>query len=140
MPVRGGESRHNLVYWRYQDYAGIGPGAHARLTLAGQKWAETRIRLPEKWLAAAEETDEGFAERLQIDADQQLQEALLMGLRLREGVPMDRLPDAQRSVLENEGKLTTLLEEGLLTNDGNILRTTETGRQRLNVVLGYLLG
>ena len=135
----GGESRHNLVYWRYQDYAGIGPGAHARLTLAGQKWAETRIRLPEKWLETAESSEEGFADRQMIDPDQQLQEAVLMGLRLKEGVLLDRLPPEGRTALETEGRLDILIEEGLLSREADILRTTETGRQRLNAVLGFLL-
>ncbi|RED51440.1 radical SAM family heme chaperone HemW [Aestuariispira insulae] len=138
--IPGGESRHNLVYWRYQDYAGIGPGAHGRLTVDGMKRAEIRARLPEKWLGLVEEKGEALSELETIDEEQQFQEALLMGLRLKEGVPLDRLPVPQWNMLRNSGRIEALAAEELLTLTPEKLQVTEEGRHRLNAVLGYLVG
>ncbi len=82
----GAESRHNLVYWRYGDYAGIGPGAHARLTDATARWALESLRQPEAWLAAVETEGSGIAARTQVAPAEQATEMLLMGLRLAEGI------------------------------------------------------
>ncbi len=87
----GAECRHNLAYWRYQDYVGIGPGAHGRLTGAGGKIATRQHRLPEKWLAAVEATGTGIEETAPIDRETAIEEMLMMGLRLVEGVPRVRL-------------------------------------------------
>ena len=87
----GQESRHNLVYWRYGDYVGIGPGAHGRLTLDGTRLATRTLRVPERWLAAVESDGNGEEPREQVDAGPQLVEALMMGLRLTEGIPLARL-------------------------------------------------
>jgi len=83
----GEESRHNLTYWRYQDYAGIGPGAHGRR--GGM--ATRRHRKPENWLAAVERNGHGVQEERALGAKEQAAEALLMGLRLREGVALPAL-------------------------------------------------
>ena len=87
----GQESRHNLVYWRYGDYAGIGPGAHGRLTLQGAKLATRTTRVPERWLAAVEVHGHGEEPRETVGAEAQLVELLMMGLRLAEGIPLARL-------------------------------------------------
>ena len=82
----GAQSRHNLVYWRYGDYAGVGPGAHGRLTLGGRRMATEAERLPEKWLAAVEERGNSIAcTDVSSDAPR---ETLLMGLRLAEGIDL----------------------------------------------------
>jgi oxygen-independent coproporphyrinogen-3 oxidase len=86
--VPGGESRHNLSYWRYQDYAGIGPGAHGRLSLGGTLYATSRHRAPEVWADLVEANSTGVTVEEVVTTQEQAQEALLMGLRLTEGVSM----------------------------------------------------
>ncbi len=83
----GEESRHNLAYWRYQDYAGIGPGAHGRR--GGM--ATVRHKKPENWLASIDAEEHGIAEQRSLPAKEQASEALLMGLRLAEGVDLAAL-------------------------------------------------
>ena len=81
----GAESRHNLVYWRYGDYVGVGPGAHGRLTLDGRRVATEAERLPERWFAEVERAGHSFKAR-DIAPDEAAREQLLMGLRLSEGI------------------------------------------------------
>ncbi len=150
----GGESRHNLVYWRYGDYLGIGPGAHGRISDdKGGKHATHRLRLPEKWLTAVEAREDGLEESTQIDAERRAQELLMMGLRLREGVPESRLRTETGQGFETlpADRLLTLEEEGLITLEvtGEItgdmtsrdrcLIVTAEGRARLDAILSYLL-
>jgi putative oxygen-independent coproporphyrinogen III oxidase len=138
----GAECRHNLAYWRYQDYVGVGPGAHGRLTRAGTKFATRQYRLPEKWLAAVETTGGGIEEIAPIDRETAIEEMLMMGLRLVEGVSRRRLEcaaargDADTLFGSN---LAPLIEGGFLTLDSYRLAATSAGRQRLNSVLGALL-
>ncbi|MEZ5824542.1 MAG: hypothetical protein R3C97_07295 [Geminicoccaceae bacterium] len=87
----GEESRHNLVYWRYGDYLGIGPGAHGRWRLDGRKIATHTIRQPEAWIDAVERRGHGEAGREELDGGTMALEALMMGLRLEEGIPLARL-------------------------------------------------
>jgi putative oxygen-independent coproporphyrinogen III oxidase len=137
----GGECRHNLAYWRYQDYAGIGPGAHGRLTRDGVKFATRQHRTPERWLAAIERAGTGIEETTAIDRDTALEEMVMMGLRLTEGVDRVRLEHAagQDAELLFGGSLGPLIEGGFLTLDEERLAATAAGRQRLNAVLGALL-
>jgi len=137
----GAECRHNLAYWRYQDYVGIGPGAHGRLTLAGAKHATRQARLPERWLAAVERAGTGIEEMAAIDRDSAIEELVMMGLRLTEGVARLRLERAAGQDLEAlfGANLTPLVEGGFLTLDGERLAATAAGRQRLNAVLATLL-
>jgi putative oxygen-independent coproporphyrinogen III oxidase len=138
----GGESRHNLVYWRYGDYVGIGPGAHGRLTLSGAKVATRQLRLPETWLAAVERRGEGTDECNPITGAERLEEMLMMGLRLNESVPRARFHRecgaGPEDVLDPPA-LARLVDGGFLVLDSDGLRATEAGRQRLNAVLGTLL-
>jgi putative oxygen-independent coproporphyrinogen III oxidase len=137
----GHECRHNLAYWRYQDYVGIGPGAHGRLTRAGEKLATRQYRLPEKWLAAVEASGTGFEEMMPIARDTAIEETLMMGLRLVEGVSRDRLEAACGESVETllGRRLGSLIEGGFLTLDDDRLAATAAGRQRLNAVLAALL-
>jgi oxygen-independent coproporphyrinogen-3 oxidase len=138
----GGESRHNLVYWRYGDYVGIGPGAHGRLTLGGAKVATRQLRLPETWLAAVGKRGDGTDERNPIAAAERLEEMLMMGLRLNEPVPRARFRrecGAEPEDILDPPALARLVDGGFLVLDGDGLRATEDGRQRLNAVLGALL-
>jgi len=138
---RGAECRHNLAYWRYQDYVGIGPGAHGRLSRDGVKYATTQTRLPERWLAAVEDKGTGLEEMTTINRDSAIEEMLMMGLRLSEGVDRARLErfagrDAEALLGAN---LAPLIGGGFLTLDRERLAATAAGRQRLNAVLAALL-
>jgi putative oxygen-independent coproporphyrinogen III oxidase len=137
----GAECRHNLAYWRYQDYVGIGPGAHGRLRLDGVKYATRQTRLPERWLAAVEDKGSGLEEMAAIDRDGAVEEMLMMGLRLTEGVDRARLERNAGRSLETlfGGNLAPLIEGGFLTLDEKRLAATAAGRQRLNAVLAALL-
>jgi len=138
----GAECRHNLAYWRYHDYAGIGPGAHGRLTRNGGKFATRQYRLPEKWLAAVEAAGTGIEETAAIDRETAIEEMLIMGLRLVEGIPRARLENTACQHVEMlfGDNLAPLIDGGFLTLDGECLGATQAGRQRLNVVLAALLG
>ena len=138
----GQESRHNLTYWRYGDYAGIGPGAHGRVTIAGQKYATIRQRLPENWLKAVAENSHALSEKVKINIDDQLKEMLLMGLRLDEGIPLTRIEDLCGKSFINcidKTRLDDLFDGGFINLDDKAIRVTHEGRQRLNAVLSHLL-
>jgi oxygen-independent coproporphyrinogen-3 oxidase len=137
----GAECRHNLAYWRYQDYAGIGPGAHGRLVLGGTKYATRQYRFPEKWLTAVETNGTGIEETAAIDRATTVEEMLMMGLRLVEGVSRARLECAANCDAETlfGTNLAPLIDGGFLTLGAERLAATPAGRQRLNAVLGALL-
>jgi oxygen-independent coproporphyrinogen-3 oxidase len=138
----GGESRHNLQYWRYGDYAGIGPGAHGRLTGEGQIVATRRHRAPEYWADRVERTGHGMTEQTELSADQATREMLLMGLRLMEGVAADRFLARTGRTLESAidaGAFQQAAEAGYVTwHDGRLTATRE-GRRRLDALLPYLV-
>ncbi|HQT46013.1 MAG TPA: coproporphyrinogen III oxidase, partial [Acidocella sp.] len=137
----GGESRHNLAYWRYLDYAGIGPGAHGRLTLDGELRATSRHRAPEPWAERVETQGHGTTQEETIPAEARAREALLMGLRLTEGVALSRflartgvaLADAVDSLI-----LEAAIEEGYLALTDTKLIATAEGRKRLDALLPAL--
>jgi putative oxygen-independent coproporphyrinogen III oxidase len=137
----GAESRHNLVYWRYGDYVGIGPGAHGRETRDGVARATTRVRLPERWLEAVETDGHGMAETEVLDEERRFREALMMGLRLREGVSDTRLRRrAGRGLATlDANRVDDLISEGYLTRTDDRMAATAAGRARLDAVLAYLL-
>lgn len=138
----GAECRHNLVYWRYADYAGIGPGAHGRVTAGGERVATRRIRSPEGWLEALERNDTALVERTVLSPAEQVTEAVMMGLRLAEGIPLSRIealsPEGDEAVFA-AGRAGDLIEAGYLDPAPGILRATAAGRQRLDAVLAHLL-
>ena len=143
----GAEGRHNLVYWRYQDYIGVGPGAHGRLTEISTpgnltKWATSQFRNPDSWLDHVEKTGSGMESRDALDASERLTEVMIMGLRLSEGVPESRLCGETGQGFGNAfdpAHLDALINEGLLHLEKGRLSATPAGRQRLNAVLDYLL-
>jgi putative oxygen-independent coproporphyrinogen III oxidase len=138
----GAECRHNLTYWRYGDYVGVGPGAHGRLTLEGAKWALRQHRAPEAWLDAVENDGHATRGRTAVPAGERLAEMLMMGLRLAEGVPLARIRDETGRDLDealDPAALRRLTEAGFLSVDQERLSATPAGRQRLNAVLGALL-
>ena len=134
----GAESRHNLTYWRYGDYAGIGPGAHGRLSRGRDKLATATERRPEAWLEQVERHGHGIADEEVLGLEEQADELLLMGLRLREGVDLARWqtlshrdPDPARE--------QALLEHGFIERLGNSrLRCTPAGMLILDAVVADL--
>jgi oxygen-independent coproporphyrinogen-3 oxidase len=138
----GAESRHNLTYWRYGDYAGIGPGAHGRIGIAGDRIATRRLRAPERWLAAVERRGHGTDDRLMLSPQERGREMLMMGLRLAEGVDRARFAAETGAPIEtalHAPRLRDLSDGGFVAIDERGLRATPAGRQRLNAVLGALL-
>ncbi len=137
----GAECQHNMVYWRYQDYACIGPGAHGRLTLNWQKYAVKNYRAPETWLRAVEEKGHGREESILLMIQEELTECLMMGLRLKEGIPLSRLEALTSTPFESIFKkdtLPALLDEGYLIKSPDRLQLSSAGLQRLNSVLSFL--
>ena len=133
----GAESRHNLVYWRYGDYAGIGPGAHGRLTREDRRWATEAVRNPEAWLDAVERHGSGDLPEVAVAPEEQALEMLMMGLRLAEGVDLSRY-----AALRGEPLGATRIEElvalGLVETQDGRLRATSAGRPVLDAVLRRL--
>ncbi|MGR3838232.1 MAG: radical SAM family heme chaperone HemW [Cognatishimia sp.] len=133
----GSESRHNQIYWRYGDYGGVGPGAHGRLTLAGRKFATEQWRSPARWLEAAEKEGAQSVQREIAETDQ-ADELMMMGLRLSEGVNLDRWHALSGRHL-NEGALAHLCDIGMLSHEESRLRATTEGRMVLNTLLAEIL-
>src|SRR5262249_58595940 len=138
----GAESRHNLTYWRYGDYVGVGPGAHGRLTLDDGKFATRQHRAPEAWLAAAERAGHATQQRDAGGAGDRLAGLVMMGLRTTAGVRRARIVAETGRSLEaalDGARLRRLVDGGFLVLDAESLRATAAGRQRLNAVLAELL-
>jgi putative oxygen-independent coproporphyrinogen III oxidase len=138
----GGESRHNLQYWRYGDYAGIGPGAHGRLTVDGRIVATRRHRAPEYWADSVERTGHGMTEQTELSPAQSVREMLLMGLRLMEGVPADRCLARTGRTLKSAidaDAFQQAAEAGYVTWHDGRLTATQEGRRRLDALLPHLL-
>lgn len=140
--IVGQESRHNLIYWRYDDYVGIGPGAHGRLTdQDSQKFATRGHRAPDIWLDKVDADGHGMHPFEPVNALARYQEALMMGMRLREGLPLSRLVDAYGAPIDDilsKDKIATLVKEGILEAHPDMLKTTPQGFKCLNAVLAYL--
>jgi len=134
---KGAESIHNKIYWKYGDYAGIGPGAHGRLTLGGIRHATETHLAPQKWLNAVNQSGNGESERTSLDLSEQTTEFLLMGLRLNEGVDLGRLATSQKDRFEL--RIKELAELGLIEKNAEQLLVTPSGRPVLNGVLRQLL-
>jgi len=142
--ARGGDAcRHNLAYWRYDDYVGIGPGAHGRIRPAGEGRQATRQHAgPESWLAAVKRDGHGTAETRALDPHEQGREMLMMGLRLAEGVSEARLGertgcDPDR-VIDRDAR-ARLIDAGYLECRDGSLSATAAGRPLLNSLLVELL-
>ena len=137
----GSESRHNLVYWRYGDYAGIGPGAHGRLSLEGRLIATRRHRAPEPWAERVEREGHGSTSEETLTPDQRAREALLMGLRLTEGIDEARFALRTGRGLDeatDQAVLAQAIEAGYLTRGAGRLAATRDGRLRLDALLHAL--
>jgi oxygen-independent coproporphyrinogen-3 oxidase len=138
----GSESRHNLAYWRYADYAGIGPGAHGRVSVGGALLATRRHRAPEPWAERVERDGHGTTDAAPVAPEERAREMLLMGLRLTEGIDEARfaartgvtLPDAT-----DPDTLARALDAGYLERGAGRLRATMEGRKRLDSLLAALV-
>jgi len=139
----GEESRHNLTCWRGGDYLGIGPGAHGRLGIDGAFFGTHQIHNPTRWLQLARENGHGTAKRRPLTAEDRARELVMMGLRLVEGIDLERFSAIAGvgidSVLDTD-QVSRLTDGGLIATTAHTLRATTEGRQRLNAVLAALLG
>lgn len=133
----GEEARHNLLYWRYGEYLGVGPGAHGRILADGSRLATATLKSPEAWASRVEQSGDGFDAVTLLTAPEQGEEALLMGLRLQEGVSIARVENMMGRAL-NANALTGLRELGLIVQQGDRLRATPRGRFVLNRVIAEL--
>ena len=138
----GEESRHNMTYWHYRDYIGVGPGAHGRYEVNGTRYGTDNHRAPEAWLRHAESAGHGAKNVDVIDNDTAMREAVMMGLRLTEGMTTaewDAKFSTALDVFLPPAKTKRLEDEGFMIRQKETLRATAAGLQRLNAVLAYLL-
>lgn len=131
----GQESRHNLTYWRYQDYAGVGPGAHGRRL--GQR--TTRHKKPENFLSAVARNGHGLQEEAALLPSEAADEALVMGLRLKEGLDAQGLADRfGMPAIVDWARVDRLVSSGHLQRDGGRIAATAAGRLVLDTLLGEI--
>ena len=131
----GEESRHNLTYWRYGEYAGIGPGAHGRVVVDGMRRATSTERNPERWAALVEAGAHGIVDDVPLTRAEEADEVLLMGLRLTDGIDLSRLA-ARTGVRPGTRAVDDLAELGLVERLGaGRLRATASGRMVLNEIV-----
>ncbi|MGA9794740.1 MAG: radical SAM family heme chaperone HemW [Rhizomicrobium sp.] len=133
----GAESRHNLIYWRYGDYAGVGPGAHGRLTIGGKRVATSAEKLPERWREKVSREGHGLAEMSKIEPADASREHLLMNLRLSEGLDLAAYRARWNTQLD-AARIAALSEDGLLRLECDTLTATPRGRLVLNSVIAAL--
>lgn len=134
----GCESRHNLTYWRYGDYAGIGPGAHGRR--CGR--ATVRHKKPENWMSAVDRNEHGLQMEDNLLPAERAREALMMGMRLREGVDLARIAarcNVAQDKLINSRQAMTLEAHGLICQAGSRLTVTDKGMPLLDRILAELV-
>ena len=134
----GAQSRHNLVYWRYGEYAGIGPGAHGRIVTDAGRITTATERHPEAWAAAVEGCGHGIVESVGLTSEEEADEFLLMGLRLREGIDPARYAALAGRALD-ERRIGDLMGEGLIARRiGARLAVTPAGFPVLDAVVADL--
>jgi oxygen-independent coproporphyrinogen-3 oxidase len=134
----GAQCRHNLIYWRYGDYAGVGPGAHGRLQLGRRRVATETIRLPERWRDAVAKGGHGLAGMTAVADADAAREHMLMTLRLAEGVDLAAY-ESRWGMRPAPEKIAALMAQDLLALRGDILTATPRGRLLLNAVIAALL-
>jgi putative oxygen-independent coproporphyrinogen III oxidase len=135
----GQEAQHNLLYWRYGEYVGIGPGAHGRIVTACLRQAFAAESDPERWASLVEHTGNGLATREALTRLEEAQEMLLMGMRLTEGVPLYSLAERTGYTIESNA-IQRLVDYGFLKpENADALATTSDGRLVLNAVIEALV-
>lgn len=135
----GDESRHNLHYWHYGEYAGVGPGAHSRFTIGIEKHALAAERHPETWLQQVMEKGNGIITDETLSGPEQADEMLLMGLRVSDGIDLERYRALSGRALD-QTRIDGLAALGLISRSGQRLKATAKGRRLLNAVIGELAG
>ncbi|HKY17767.1 MAG TPA: radical SAM family heme chaperone HemW [Rhizomicrobium sp.] len=135
---QGQESRHNLIYWRYGDYAGVGPGAHGRVDILGQRTAIAAIKLPERWRDTVAKQGHGFQEMTPVSDAEAAREHLLMNLRLAEGLDLGTY-EKRWGTRPAPQKIAALREQGFVVMTGDVITATPSGRLLLNRVIEELL-
>ncbi len=137
----GAECRHNLLYWRYGEYVGVGAGAHGRLAAPGERWATATEKNPEKWLRMVEAHGHGLVADDLLTREEQGDEYLLMGLRLKEGIDLDRWEDISGRVLD-PARLADLEKHGMVeqveVGGRRRVRATLAGFEVLDAVVADL--
>lgn len=134
----GAEAKHNLIYWRYGDYVGIGPGAHGRLTVDGARYATETATAPAQWLSSVERTGTAMRQPRNLPLTEQADEMVMMGLRLREGISLARY-EALAGKPMDPGAIGRLVDLGLVALTDDVLMCTPKGRPLLNPILAELL-
>ena len=133
----GHESQHNLLYWRYGEYAGVGPGAHSRLAQGENRRALIVEKHPESWRDLVNSQGTGVIADIAVTPAEQASEYLLMGLRISEGIDLDRYAAlAGRDI--DSGKIAGLKSMGLIKREGSRLKATPDGRKLLNALIAEL--
>ncbi len=135
----GEESRHNLAYWRGDNYIGIGPGAHGR----AHDTATRTLKSPERWLESVANKGHGLEEETKLDATDRMEEKTLMALRLtREGLNLNRFTDDELGAFNtrtNDGRILKLVQQNLLLDEGDTIKATPKGHLVLNALITELL-
>ncbi|MDR2794366.1 MAG: radical SAM family heme chaperone HemW [Holosporaceae bacterium] len=141
--VAGCESRHNLCYWKYQDYLGVGPGAHSRITIDGRKYEIKKISSPEKWADALKNKENTVSIQKMLSFQEELEERVIMGLRLIDGVDMKNLreviPGKNICQTLSDQKIYFLMTHDLLEKNNEKIKLTYLGTLKMNSVLEFLL-
>ncbi len=138
----GQESRHNLTYWTYGDYMGIGPGAHGRLNIEGRHFAFSQDRSPEKWLKNVTEFGHATSQKELLTAQCMAEEMIMMGVRLLDGLDLESFEKRVGRKLDDfidHASLQRLFELGYMEMDDHRLRATPQGLPLLNALLAQIL-
>ena len=135
--VPGQESQHNLLYWRYGEYAGVGPGAHSRIADGDNRLALAAERHPETWRALVQSQGNGITTNTVVTPPEQASEYLLMGLRVSEGIDLDRYAALAGREIDS-AKIAGMKSMGLIKRQGQRLMATADGRKLLNAVIAEL--
>ena len=133
----GEESRHNLLYWRYGAYAGVGPGAHGRLDIGGKRIATMAEKLPERWQQAVSRRGHGIVEQSEVSNADAAREHLLMNLRLAEGIDLAAYR-ARWNTEPDAARVAELSEQGFLKTENGRLIATPQGRLVLNRLIAEI--
>ncbi len=133
----GAESRHNLVYWRYGEYVGVGPGAHGRVGKDGKRREQATEKHPEMWLGQVEIEGHGLITDEPLSAEEQSDEYLLMGLRLREGVDIHRYEAISGRRLARS-QIDSLAADGFVTEANGRIMVTPMGAPLLDTIVADL--
>lgn len=139
---KGQESKHNIGYWQYAPYIGIGPGAHGRIILPRGKGATKTFKAPEKWISHVRSQKHGIEEEILLTPDESFEEALMMGLRLKEGIEIGTLrqiSEEKTKSLIKSAAFSSLKEGGLISNTSSHIQVTARGMLLLNQVVSYLI-